>query len=68
VERAQRQLGGWRGGLQYDVQALVQALCNLSNFAVAHAAELSGIDINPFVVQTTGGVCLDALISTNASA
>ena len=60
-------LGGWRGGLQYDVQALVQALCNLSNFAVAHAAELSGIDINPFVVQTTGGVCLDALISTNAS-
>ena len=60
-------LSGWRGGSQYDVQALVQALCNLSNFAVSHAAELSGIDINPFVVQTSGGVCLDALISTNLS-
>lgn len=60
-------LSGWRGGSQYDVQALAQVLCNLSNFAVAHAAELSGIDINPFVVQTSGGVCLDALISTNLS-
>ena len=60
-------LRGWRGGPQYDLQALVQALCNLSDFAVAHAAELSGIDINPFVVQTSGGVCLDALISTKAS-
>jgi acyl-CoA synthetase (NDP forming) len=61
-------LRGWRGGPQYDVPALVQALCNLSEFAVAHAAQLSGIDINPFVVKTSGGVCLDALISTRAVA
>jgi|JI10StandDraft_1071094.scaffolds.fasta_scaffold117548_3 acyl-CoA synthetase (NDP forming) len=61
-------LRGWRGGPQYDVAALVQALCRLSEFAVAHAGQLTGIDINPFVVQTSGGVCLDALISTRASA
>ena len=61
-------LQGWRGGPQYDVPALVQALCRLSDFAMAHAAQLGGIDINPFVVQTSGGVCLDALISTRAGA
>jgi succinyl-CoA synthetase beta subunit len=61
-------LQGWRGGPQYDVSALVQALCHLSDFAMAHATQLAGIDINPFVVQATGGVCLDALISTRAPA
>ena len=61
-------LQGWRGGPQYDLPALVQALCRLSDFAVDHAAQLAGVDINPFVLQTSGGVCLDALISTRASA
>jgi len=61
-------LQGWRGGPHYDVPLLVQVLCRLSDFAVAHAAQLGGIDINPFVVRTSGGVCLDALISTRASA
>lgn len=60
-------LQGWRGGPQHDVQALVQTLCRLSDFAVAHAAQIGGIDINPFVVQTSGGVCLDALITTRAA-
>ena len=61
-------LQGWRGGPQYDLPALVQALCRLSDFAVDHASQLAGVDINPFVLQTSGGVCLDALISTRASA
>lgn len=63
--RASALLKGWRGGPQYDVQALAQALSRLSLFAVRHADHLSGIDINPFVVQTQGAVCLDALISTH---
>ena len=63
--RASALLKGWRGGPQYDVQALAQALSRLSVFAVRHADHLSGIDINPFVVQTQGAVCLDALISTH---
>lgn len=62
--RASALLKGWRGGPQYDVQALAQALSRLSLFAVRHADHLASIDINPFVVQTQGAVCLDALIST----
>jgi succinyl-CoA synthetase beta subunit len=61
--RASALLKGWRGGPAYDLQALAQALSKLSEFAVQHADQLAGIDINPFVVQTQGGVCLDALIS-----
>jgi len=61
-------LQGWRGAPPCDVPALVQALCRLSDFAMAHAPQLGGIDINPFVVQASGGVCLDALISTRAPA
>jgi len=59
---------GWRGAPASDVPALVQALCRLSAFAQAHAAQLAGVDINPFVVQASGGVCLDALITTRAPA
>lgn len=62
--RASALLKGWRGGPVYDVPALCSALSKLSEFAVQHADQLAGIDINPFVVQTDGGVCLDALIST----
>lgn len=62
--RASALLKGWRGGPACDTAALADALSRLSVFAVQHADRLAGIDINPFVVQTTGGVCLDALIST----
>ena len=62
--RSSALLNAWRGGPQYDTQALAEALSNLSHFAVRHADHLAGIDINPFVVKTEGAVCLDALIST----
>lgn len=61
--RSSALLSGWRGGPRHDESALVQALCRLSVFAAQHAGELAGIDINPFVVRTSGAVCLDALIS-----
>ncbi|HSW04399.1 acetate--CoA ligase family protein [Aquabacterium sp.] len=61
--RASRLLRGWRGGPMYDEAALVDALCRVSALAAAHAGELEGIDINPFVVRTQGAYCLDALIS-----
>jgi succinyl-CoA synthetase beta subunit len=62
--RASALLKGWRGGPAYDTQALADALSRLSEFAVRHADHLAGIDINPFVVNPRGAVCLDALIST----
>ena len=61
--RSSALLKGWRGGPAYDTQALADALVRLSEFAVRHADHLAGIDINPFVVNPRGAVCLDALIS-----
>lgn len=61
--RASALLKGWRGAAAGDLQGLSEVLVRLSEFAVRHAAQLAGIDINPYVVRTQGGVCLDALIS-----
>jgi len=61
--RASRLLQGWRGQPAYDVAALVDTLIKLSQLAAEHADTLAGIDINPFLVQRQGAVCLDALVS-----
>lgn len=61
--RAFALLSGWRGAPAADMPVLVQTLCRVSEFAVAHADQLRGIDINPFVVRPQGGFCLDALIT-----
>ncbi|RYX97980.1 MAG: CoA-binding protein [Comamonadaceae bacterium] len=53
----------WRGGPQYDEQALVDAICKLSEFGEAHAGVLESIDVNPLVVREKGAVCLDAVIT-----
>lgn len=53
----------WRGGPQYDEQALVSAICKLSEFGEAHADVLESIDVNPLVVREKGAVCLDAVIT-----
>ncbi|MFT3821951.1 MAG: acetate--CoA ligase family protein [Rubrivivax sp.] len=56
-------LRGWRGARPVDEAALVDALCRLSEFALAHAGELESIDINPLVIREQGAVCLDAVIA-----
>jgi acyl-CoA synthetase (NDP forming) len=61
--RASKLLAGWRGQAPYDQQALVDALIALSNFALTYCDQLEGVDINPFLVQHTGAVCLDALVT-----
>ncbi|MGB3071570.1 MAG: acetate--CoA ligase family protein, partial [Ottowia sp.] len=61
--RSNALLSGWRGAPAADMETLVQTLCRVSEFAVAHAEQLQGIDINPFVVRAQGGWCLDALIT-----
>lgn len=55
-------LRGWRGAPALDVDALVRALCSLSDFAMAHGDALSGVEINPLVVRERGVLGLDALI------
>jgi len=61
--RSTQLLRGWRGGPQYDEAALVDAICRLSDFALAHADRLESVDINPLVVRTQGAACLDAVIT-----
>lgn len=64
--RSSALLRGWRGARPADEAALVEALCRLSEFALAHAGELQSIDINPLVVREQGAVCLDAVIARRA--
>jgi hypothetical protein len=61
--RGARLLEGWRGSAPLDRAALVAALCAISRFAVAHREEVTGIEVNPFLVQVKGGQALDALIA-----
>ena len=57
-------LDGYRGGPQYDVAALAQAIVDLSMFAASHAGEIAGIEVNPLLVRPRGKgvVALDAVI------
>lgn len=61
--QSSRLLRQWRGGPQYDEQALVDAICKLSEFGQAHADVIESIDVNPLVVREKGAVCLDAVIT-----
>jgi succinyl-CoA synthetase beta subunit len=61
-------LEGWRGAKPLDMQALVSALCALSEFALSYADEIDSIDINPLVVMDKGAVCLDAVITRKVPA
>ncbi len=56
-------LRGWRGAHAADENAVVNALCKLSEFAMTHADQLQSVDINPLLVQQQGAVCLDAVIT-----
>jgi hypothetical protein len=60
-------LRGWRGAAPADEAALIDALCRLSEFALAHAGELESIDINPLVVREKGAFCLDAVIAKKSA-
>jgi acyl-CoA synthetase (NDP forming) len=55
-------LDGARGRPKMDVEALAQALAQLSVFAAANAERILSIDVNPFIVLPRGAVAVDALI------
>lgn len=59
-------LDGARGRPPVDVDALAQALSDLSRFAAAHADTLETLDINPFLVRPrgAGAIALDAVLTT----
>ena len=59
-----KMLKGFRGSPETDIDALADALVNLSFLASDFADEMSALDINPLMVLPKGkGVCaVDALI------
>jgi len=61
-------LQGVRGQQPCDIDALADALVNLSQFAAAHADDIESIDINPFLVMPRGrgGYALDALVVSSS--
>ena len=62
--RGKALLNGARGQAPSDVEALVDAICSLANFAHVNRDTIAGVDINPFLVRPKGhgAVALDALI------
>jgi succinyl-CoA synthetase beta subunit len=57
-------LTGYRGGPAHDVEALAQAITNVSQFAAQHQGRLRSLEINPLRVMpgSDGVVALDAVI------
>lgn len=55
-------LAGARGR-PVDTQALAEAIAALSRFALAHCGQIASVDVNPFLVGTSGGLALDAVIA-----
>ena len=57
-------LDGLRGAPPADVDALVQAIVALSEFASSQRDNIASVDLNPVLVRSRGNgvVALDALI------
>lgn len=62
--KGRRMLDGARGSPPSDIEALAQALSELSGFASANAHLIESIDINPFRVfpRGEGAIALDAVV------
>lgn len=57
-------LNGYRGGTHYDVDAFVDLLVDISDFAVDHRDEVLEMDFNPIFLYEEGFEVVDALIIT----
>jgi hypothetical protein len=57
-------LAGFRGKPAGDVEAAIDAVMAVQNYALAHAGDLLEIDVNPLIVRPEGqgAVAVDALI------
>jgi succinyl-CoA synthetase beta subunit len=62
--RASKLLDGYRGGPRGDRAAVVDAIMAIQRFALAHAADLIELDVNPLMVRSEGrgAIAADALI------
>src|SRR5262245_2994699 len=60
--RAAKLLAGFRGKPAADVDALLDAICGLSDFYLDHRDLVSDIEINPIIVQTKGARAVDVRV------
>ncbi|MDR1272567.1 MAG: acetate--CoA ligase family protein [Clostridiales Family XIII bacterium] len=60
--KSARLLKGYRGSVPIDVEALVDGIVSVSDFAIAHRDSLQELDINPIFVHEKGFVPADALV------
>ena len=62
-------LNGFRGGPEYDIDALVEAVVALGEFATGAGEHIESVDLNPFVVlpKGQGAYALDALVILRAT-
>ena len=55
-------LNGYRGKPQANMDAIVDAVLAVQNFAMDHMGNLCELDINPLIVTVDGAIAVDALI------
>jgi acyl-CoA synthetase (NDP forming) len=55
-------LDGFRGRPKADVDAAVEAILGIADFALAHATEVDELDVNPLIVCENGAWVADALM------
>ena len=60
--KAFRLIDSWRGALKGDLNAIVDAVAAVADFAVRNNAALIELDVNPLIVLPDGVVAADALI------
>jgi len=67
--RVARLLAGVRGALPAEMDAVIRAVCGLSELAIELGDQLDALDINPLICGPDGAVAVDALaVSRSLSA
>jgi succinyl-CoA synthetase beta subunit len=59
--RVARLLAGVRGAQPADLDAVIRAVCGLSELAVELGDQLDALDVNPLICGPAGAVAVDAL-------
>jgi len=65
--RVARLLAGARGAPPADMDAVIRAICGLSELAIELGSQLDALDINPLICGPNGAVAVDALVVPRAS-
>jgi hypothetical protein len=65
--RAAALIAGFRGGPAGDMQAAIEAVLRIQDFAIANIAGLAELDVNPLMVCRSGAVAADVLMRLETS-